>query len=154
MHADHFGDLGGDAVPLLAAGAKNHQVGHPRPLHGFVALALEDLHLATQLALDILQGNRHGFVGGGRGDGRGHRILHCRPSASIRRSASTGPQVPHWYSGTFKIRSCSQACRIGMTNCQAASTASRRMNRVASPAMTSSNSRSYASGETPPKLEL
>src|SRR5205085_2912355 len=82
-----------------------------------------------------------------------YKVLQCRPSVSISRSDSAGPQVPHWYSGKFRTRSDSHWLRIGMTNSQAVSTASRRMKSVASPAITSSIRRSYASGDVPPKLE-
>src|SRR5439155_2644996 len=82
----------------------------------------------------------------------GHTFLQRRPVDSIMALASGGPHSPAAYGGT--VASCRSAhrSRIGITQRQAASTASRRMNNVGSPAMTSSSRRSYASGEMFPNV--
>ena len=65
-----------------------------------------------------------------------------RSAGRLRRSPLAGRI------GRQRIVVCSaQRSRIGITHRHAASTASRRMNSVASPAITSSSSRSYASGD-------
>ena len=72
----------------------------------------------------------------------GYKVLQVRPSFSMRRSASTGPQDPAWYSGNHRNPCLCHPSRILVIQAQEASTASRRMNREASPAMTSRSNRS------------
>ena len=48
----------------------------------------------------------------GAADGVAHSVLHWRPSGSMMRSASTGPQVPHWYSGRSRTRCRCQWSRM------------------------------------------
>src|SRR5205823_1930444 len=105
--------------------------------------------LLAEFLLDLAQRDRRGRCGRAT-----HSVLQVRPSRSISRSASIGPQVPHWYSGRSRARSRSQYSRIGITNFHAVSTASARMKLVASPPITSRISRSYASGDDRPNAEM
>ena len=104
-------------------------------------------------------GCAHGFpLDDGDGDEEPSRR---RPSITRSSTAAVGLIIdpprpaPRCRTGTPAGRAPARAAqwsRIGMTNFHAASTASRRMNSVASPAITSRSSRSYASGGVPPKL--
>ena len=60
----------------------------------------------------------------------------------LRRLRPVGPCDPAGYSGSHLVPCCCQLSNIFVTHAQDASTASRRINRDASPAITSSNNRS------------
>jgi thiol-disulfide isomerase/thioredoxin len=75
-------------------------------------------------------------------DTRRYNVRQVRPSFSMRRLASTGPQVPAGYSGNHRNPCRCHPSRILVIHAQDASTASRRMNREASPAITSKSNRS------------
>ena len=61
-----------------------------------------------------------------------------------------GPST--WWMTMGSAVCCAHRSRIGITHRHAASTASRRMKSVASPTITSSSRRSYASGDVPPNV--
>src|SRR5207245_4744643 len=70
--------------------------------------------------------------------GRFHQsVLQRRPSLSMSRLASTGPQLPTGYSGSHLVPQVFQPSRMPVIQAQDASTASRRLTSDASPALPS-----------------
>src|SRR2546427_12133492 len=128
---------GGRTVP------EDDEVRHDRARHG---------RLPSDLTPELGQSGFDRF--GRRGTPRpcDYSARHCRPADSMSRSASSGPHDPAAYAGIASAFCALQRSRIGITHRHPASTASRRMNSVESPTITSSSSRSYASGDVPPKV--
>ncbi len=92
MGGNDLGNLDGHLLGVVGPIAKNHQVRHAGALHGSFIGALQCLHLPAQLRFDLAQGNGNALFGYDRCH---HRFLQARPSGSMMRSASIGPQVPH-----------------------------------------------------------
>src|SRR5262249_2029689 len=130
--------------------AENNQVRQVRLHDRALAALVLRLKLSGQLGFNFVQRDWPGFRDAAVGRFLRHMVLQWRPSTSMIRSASRGPHVPALYPGRKRSWLRSQVSRMGMTKLHAASTASRRMNKVASPAITSKSSRSYASGVVPP----
>ncbi len=78
--------------------AVDDDVGHAGPLDGRAVGVLLGVKLARDFLLDVAKLDADVLLGQWQGVAH-QRVLHRRPSDSMRRSASRGPQVPARYSG-------------------------------------------------------
>ena len=92
MGGDDLRHLAGHFLGMLAPIAEDHQVRHAGAQQRRIMISLQFPHLPAQLRFDLPQRHDNAFLGHER---RHHRFLQTRPSGSMMRSASIGPQVPH-----------------------------------------------------------
>ena len=94
MDRDDLGDQRLDLGGALRGLAVDDQVRHPGAVDGRVAGGVRLVEEPRERGLDVGQRDVDRAGDDRRGRGVAHSVLHDRWSASISRSASSGPQVP------------------------------------------------------------